>query len=44
MTNIEKYVQENLFALADKEYKNFHSMCFWMSEQFFIDVIVDYQY
>lgn len=25
MTNIEKYVQENLFALADKEYKNFHS-------------------
>lgn len=25
MTNVEKYVQENLFALADKEYKNFHS-------------------
>ncbi|MGN0539114.1 MAG: DNA alkylation repair protein [Candidatus Fimenecus sp.] len=25
MTDTQKYVQESLFALADKEYKNFHS-------------------
>lgn len=25
MTNVEKYVQDSLFQLADEEYKNFHS-------------------
>lgn len=25
MTDTQKYVQKSLFALADKEYKNFHS-------------------